>query len=135
MKLFKFIRLKARCKELQTELPHINVRHNKHSFKQRLWDEIKKIPTNLSHKHICPCLSKMTAFHQNVSNCQNTLGWRICFQDVGISLLYLTNAYTTKYKTILPAPPVTGQSISHEGRLNLNPVSYLGDQDTRQVQG
>ena len=67
--------------------------------------------------HHISYLSQMTALHQNVSNCQNTLTvltlrWRIFLHVVMMRQMYVTEAGTTQDNFIHLAPPVRGLPIS-----------------------
>ena len=66
-----------------------------------------------SSKNTFPCLSKIIARHQNVTNCQNTLimhtlRWRIFLQNVWMGQICMTDAGTIQDNYILPATPVGG---------------------------
>ena len=52
-----------------------------------------------STKHIFPCLRKMTALHQNMANCQNTLTvltlrWAVSLRDISVDRMCMTNSST-----------------------------------------
>ena len=69
--------------------------------------------------YIFPFFSKMTALHQNLANCQNTLtmltlSCRNPLQDIWMGQMCMTDAGTTQDNFILPAPPVGGLPISQD---------------------